>query len=117
MAKSHVIPDKFNSACCAAAPHVPPALADALDEEEVYIWSDLFDADEHVSYPDRSQEATTNRKSSSKSVLHDLRFLKSLVTLWAVAVEGRVSKAVKAPEPLDTIEVPWKQSKQVSLRQ
>ena len=40
-----------------------------------------------------------------------------LVTLWAVAVEGRIGKIVEQPEPLDTIEVPWQPSSQVSLRQ
>jgi len=40
-----------------------------------------------------------------------------LVTLWAGAVEGRIAKPGEQPEPLDTIEVPWQQSAQVSLRQ
>ena len=38
-----------------------------------------------------------------------------LVTLWAVVTEGRIAKPVEEPESLDTIEVQWKQSAQVSL--
>jgi cytochrome c oxidase assembly protein subunit 15 len=40
-----------------------------------------------------------------------------LVTLWAVAAEGRITKSVEEREPLDTIEVQWQQSTPVSLHQ
>jgi cytochrome c oxidase assembly protein subunit 15 len=40
-----------------------------------------------------------------------------LVTLWAVAAEGRIAKSVEEREPLDTIEVQWQQSTPVSLHQ
>jgi cytochrome c oxidase assembly protein subunit 15 len=40
-----------------------------------------------------------------------------LVTLWAVATEGRIGKSIENPETLDTIEVQWQQSAQVSLPQ
>jgi cytochrome c oxidase assembly protein subunit 15 len=38
-----------------------------------------------------------------------------LVALWAVAAEGRIGKSVDQAESLDTIEVQWQQSAQVSL--
>jgi cytochrome c oxidase assembly protein subunit 15 len=40
-----------------------------------------------------------------------------LVTLWAAATEGRIGKSIENPETLDTIEVQWQQSAQVSLPQ
>ena len=40
-----------------------------------------------------------------------------LVTLWAAATEGRIGKSSENPETLDTIEVEWQQSAQVSLPQ
>jgi len=47
--------------------HMPPALADILHQVEVLVWADLLDADEHVCWPDRGQDTTANRRTSSKS--------------------------------------------------
>jgi hypothetical protein len=47
--------------------HMAPTLADILDKVEVLVWADLLDTDQHVCWPDRSQDTTQNRRASSKS--------------------------------------------------